>query len=471
MSLLSPPQAPHQPLAAWAGALADLAEAFGPALRTDTSTREQHGRGEGYAQVLPPDAVLLAVSTEQVARAVSICARWKIPVIPYGAGTSLEGHITAPFGGLSIDLSGMDTVLRVSPDDLDCTVQAGVTREQLNAHLRDKGLFFPIDPGANATLGGMSSTRASGTNAVRYGTMMSNVLALTVVLPDGSVIHTGGRARKSAAGYDLTRLFVGSEGTLGVITEVTLRLYGIPEAMSAATCAFETLEAAVATVVQLVQSGVPVARAEFMDEVQVAASNRHSNLGLPEKPHIFFEFHGSTASVAEQAATASELAQANGGGAFAWATLPEDRARLWKARHQAYFAALALRPASEVLSTDVCVPVSALVEVVAQTRRDIDTNRLIAPIVGHVGDGNFHVLFHLRRDDPDEMARVDAVHEAMIARALAAGGTCTGEHGIGAGKRDHLVDEHGAAAVALMRSLKRTIDPAGIMNPGKVFLD
>jgi len=453
-----------------AAVLAALGRRFGERVKTTAAVRALHARGEGHAAPAPPDAVVAVHDAAEVAAIAALCNEHRVPIIPYGAGTSLEGHVTAPLGGICVDLTGMSRVLRVSVEDLDCTVEPGVTREQLNREIRDRGLFFPIDPGANATLGGMASTRASGTNAVRYGTMLQNVLGLEVVLPDGRTIRTGGRARKSSAGYDLTRLFVGSEGTLGLITQVTLRLYGLPEAITAAVCAFESLEGAVATVVSLIQLGVPVARVEFLDEVQIRACNAYSRLGLPERPTLFLEFHGSVSGVEEQARAAAELAAANGGGEFAWARLPEERTRLWKARHDAYFAAKALRPGCEPLIADVCVPIASLVECVTQARRDIDAAGLIAPILGHVGDGNFHVLFLVDPNDPAEARRVDAVYGRMIDHALAVGGTCTGEHGIGSGKREKLIEECGADAVDVMRSLKTALDPRGIMNPGKIFL-
>ena len=444
---------------------------LGDRLATSAAVRDQYARGEAWDEAMPPDAMAFPLTTEEVSQVASICFAHGVPMIPSGAATSLEGHITAPQGGLGVNLARMETILAVNAEDLDCTVQAGVTREALNAHLRDTGLFFPIDPGANATLGGMAATRASGTTAVRYGTMAHNVLGLTVVQPDGTVIHTGGRARKSSAGYDLTHLYVGSEGTLGIITEVSLRLYGSPEATAAATCAFDTLEGAVDTVIQLVQFGVPVARVEFVDDVQVRGFNLHSGLGLPEKPHLFFEFHGSPAGVAEQAETVAALAAENGGEEFHWADRPEDRSKLWKVRHGAYFAAKALRPGARLWASDVCVPVSRLADAVTSVRADIEANGLIAPMVGHVGDGNFHVQFLLDHDAPEERERAEAVYDRMIAHAIAAGGTCTGEHGIGLMKREHLIEEAGPAAVATMRALKQTLDPKGLMNPGKVFLD
>lgn len=452
-----------------ATAMHALSTLLGDRFTTSRAVRDQYGRGESYPRLLPPDAVAFPATTEEVSRIAAICFAHGLPMIASGAGTSLEGHITAPQGGLGINLARMDRIVEVNEADLECVVEAGVTREQLNLHLRSSGLFFPIDPGANASLGGMASTRASGTNAVRYGTMAHNVLGLTVIQPDGSVIHTGGRARKSAAGYDLTRLYVGSEGTLGIITQVRVRLYGIPETMAAATCAFESLEGAVNTVVQLIQIGVPVARVELLDDVQVRACNRYSGLTLPEKPHLFFEFHGSKLATEEQAGLALAIATGHGGSGFEWAQATEDRNRLWKARHNAYFASVALRPGAEVWSSDVCVPVSHLADAVLAVRADIDRNHLTAPIVGHVGDGNFHVLFAIDPDDEAERARAEAVYQAMIERAIAAGGSCTGEHGIGRVKRKHMVAEHGAGGVQTMRLIKQALDPKNLMNPGKIF--
>jgi D-lactate dehydrogenase (cytochrome) len=366
-----------------------------------------------------------------------------------------------------VDVSGMKRVLRVSQDDLDCTVEAGVTRKQLNEHLKATGLFFPIDPGADASLGGMAATRASGTNAVRYGTMRENVLGLTVVLADGRVVRTGGRARKSSAGYDLTRLFVGSEGTLGIITEVTLRLHGVPERISSAVCAFPSIRAAVDTVIQTIQSGVPVARIELLDELTVDAVNRYSRLDLPVVPHLFLEFHGTEAGVAEQAELVGALAEEHGGSGFAWTTVAEERTRLWQARHDAYYASLALRPGSKGWATDVCVPISRLADCIDATKADVAASGLMAPLVGHVGDGNFHLVFLVDPDDADEMSRAEAVNGRMIERALAMGGTCTGEHGVGYGKMAYVEKEHGEA-VEVMRAVKRALDPDGILNPGKV---
>jgi D-lactate dehydrogenase (cytochrome) len=441
---------------------------LGERFSTAASVLEQHGRDESYHTPHAPDAVAFARSTAEAAAIVKVCAGHKRPIIPFGAGTSLEGHVAALHGGVSIDLSEMRDVIEVNAEDMDCRVEAGVTRQQLNEHLRDTGLFFPVDPGAEATFGGMTATRASGTNAVRYGTMAENILGLTVVLADGRVIHTGGRARKSAAGYDLTRLFVGSEGTLGVITEITLRLYGIPEAVSSAVCPFKDLEGAVDAVIATIQMGVPVARIELLDEVQIDAVNRYSGLDCPVAPTLFFEFHGSDSGVKEQAETVGALIEDFGGGPFSWASGAEERKRLWQARHDALYAALALRPGAKGWATDVCVPISNLAQCIIKTRREIDQAGLLAAIVGHVGDGNFHVLFVVDPLDKVEMAKAIAVNESMLARALAMGGTCTGEHGIGHGKIDALIAEHGEA-VAVMAILKRALDPDNIMNPGKIL--
>ena len=448
-----------------------LRELLGDRIVTAPAIKEQYSRGESFPVPFPPDAVLFPQSTAEVSAIVVICRANGVPMVASGAGTSLEGHIAAVRGGVAINLMRMDRVLEINAQDQDCKVEAGVTREQLNHDLRAQGLFFPLDPGANASLGGMASTRASGTNAVRYGTMAGNVLGLTVVQADGSVIRTGTRARKSAAGYDLTRLYVGSEGTLGIITEVRLKLYGIPETIASASCVFETVDGAVETVVGMVQLGVPVARVEFLDAVQIRACNLYSGLSLPEKPHLFLEFHGSPSSTAEQAQVTATLAEANGGAEFQWATSTEDRNRLWKARHNAYFAAGALRPGSEIWSSDVCVPITSLPDAVREVRADLDRNGLVGSIVGHVGDGNFHVLFVLDPDAPEERATAEAVYERMIDRALAAGGTCTGEHGIGIVKRHHMIEEHGAGAVATMQAIKRALDPDDLMNPGKIFAD
>ncbi|HYF85395.1 FAD-linked oxidase C-terminal domain-containing protein [Azospirillum sp.] len=448
-------------------ARAELTALLGDRFTTSLPVREHHGKDESYHTPFPPDGVAFANSTEEVSAIVRICAKHKLPIIPFGTGTSLEGGIAALAGGITIDLSGMQQILRVSPEDLDVTVQAGVTRKQLNEHLRDTGLFFPIDPGANASLGGMSATRASGTNAVRYGTMRENVLGLTVVLADGRVIKTGGRARKSAAGYDLTRLFVGSEGTLGIITEVTLKLYGIPEAISSAVCAFPTIKGAVDTVIQTIQIGVPVARIELLDEVQIDAVNKYSKLDYAVAPTLFFEFHGTEAGVKEQAEMVAAIAAEHGGLEFAWATRPEDRSKLWQARHDAYYAALALRPGSKGWPTDVCVPISRLADCILETKMDLAESNMLAPMVGHVGDGNFHLVYVLDPENPAELAEAQRLADKMVTRALEMGGTCTGEHGIGYGKMAFLEQETGEA-FNVMGDLKRAFDPDNLLNPGKV---
>jgi D-lactate dehydrogenase (cytochrome) len=447
----------------------DLRDLLGDRLSTAAAVRDQHGRGESYHLSVAPDAVAFVESTEEVAELVKICARHRCPVIPFGTGTSLEGHVAALKGGVSVDLSRMNEVLQVNSDDLDCRVQAGVTRKQLNDYLRDTGLFFPIDPGADASLGGMAATRASGTNAVRYGTMRELVMGLTVVLSDGRIVRTGGRARKSSAGYDLTRLLVGSEGTLGVITELQLRLFGIPEAISAAVCSFPTLEGAVNSVILTIQMGIPVARIELLDEIQMDAVNRYSDLDYPVQPTLFFEFHGSTRGVEEHAETVGGICAELGGGDFRWATQQEDRSKLWQARHDAYYACLALRPGARGWPTDVCVPISRLAECLLETRREIDAAGLLAPIVGHVGDGNFHVVFVLDPDDKEAWERAEAVNRCMVERALAVGGTCTGEHGVGYGKMRYLEKEQGEA-VEVMRQVKRALDPDNILNPGKIVI-
>ncbi|WP_353857779.1 FAD-linked oxidase C-terminal domain-containing protein [Azospirillum formosense] len=446
---------------------AEFKALLGDRFTTAAAVREHHGKDESYHPNFPPDGVAFAASTEEVSAIVKLCAKHKLPIIPFGTGTSLEGGVAALAGGICIDVSTMKEVLRVSPEDLDVTVQAGVTRKQLNEHLRDTGLFFPIDPGADASLGGMASTRASGTNAVRYGTMRENVLGLTVVLADGRIIKTGGRARKSAAGYDLTRLFVGAEGTLGIITEVTLRLYGIPEAISAAVCPFNDIRGAVDTVIQTIQSGIPVARIELLDEVQMDAVNKYSKLDYKVAPTLFFEFHGTAAGVKEQAEMVSAIAAENGGTEFTWATRPEDRSKLWQARHDGYYAALALRPGSKGWPTDVCVPISRLADCILETKKDIAESSMLAPLVGHVGDGNFHLVYVIDPDKPEELAEAKRLNDRMVDRALAMGGTCTGEHGIGYGKMEFLEKEAGDA-FAVMGELKRAFDPDNRMNPGKV---
>ncbi len=440
---------------------------MGDRLSTSAAVCAHHGKDESYHAPHAPDAVAFAQSTDEVAAIVKLCADQKTPIIPFGTGTSLEGHVAALAGGVCIDLSQMNCILQVNAEDLDARVEAGVTRKQLNEHLRDTGLFFPIDPGADASLGGMAATRASGTNAVRYGTMRENVLSLTVVLADGRTIRTARRARKSAAGYDLTRLFVGSEGTLGIITELTVRLYGIPEAVSAAVCAFPTIENAVDTVILTIQSGIPVARIELLDEAQMAAINRYSKLDHRVSPTLFFEFHGTQAGVAEQAEAVKAIAGERGGDGFRWATTSEERSKLWQARHDAYYAALALRPGSKGFATDVCVPISRLAECISQTKQDLAQSPVPYALVGHVGDGNFHLVFMIDPNRPDEIAEANRLNERMIARALAMDGTCTGEHGVGYGKMQFLVAEHGEA-VSVMRTLKRALDPDGILNPGKI---
>lgn len=435
---------------------------------TSAAVREQHGKDESYHPPIPPDAVVFATSTEEVAAVVRACAAADVPIIPFGTGTSLEGHVTAVLGGVTISLSEMNAVLEVNPEDMDCRVQAGVTRKQLNEHLRDTGLFYPVDPGADASLGGMTATGASGTTTVRYGAMKDNVLGLTVVTPSGEIVRTGGRARKSSAGYDLTRLFVGSEGTLGVITEVSLRLYGIPEAMSSAVCAFPTVEDAINSVILTIQSGVPVARIEFLDEIQIDAVNKYSKLDNPVAPTLFFEFHGTDAGVVEQAEQVGAIAGEFGGSDFRWATRTEDRNQLWQARHDTLYATMALRPGCECVITDVCVPISRLAECLAETRADIDQSGMLVSIVGHVGDGNFHCLILVDHDKPEELEGAEALNERLVRRAIAAGGTCTGEHGVGTGKMAYLEAEQ-AEALPMMRALKQAWDPANIMNPGKIF--
>ncbi len=445
-----------------------LRERFGERLSTGLSVREHHGHTTTWLENQMPDAVVFAETTEEVAEVVRVCAAHRVPIIAFGTGTSLEGHVNAPYGGISVDLSGMNSVLAVHAEDLDCVVEAGVTRKQLNDYLRDSGLFFPIDPGADASLGGMAATRASGTNAVRYGTMKDNVLALTAVMPDGSIVKTGSRAKKSSAGYDLTRLLVGSEGTLGIITEVTLRLAGIPEAIAGGVCPFPNVEAACNAVIMTIQSGLPVARIELLDELQVKACNAYSKLSLPEQPLLFLEFHGTPEGVKEQSALFGEIATEFGGGPFDWATKTEDRSRLWSARHDAYWASCAIKPGWLPLSTDVCVPISRLAECVTETHRDLAENDLLGMVVGHVGDGNFHVLLLTDPDLPDGIEKAEAFVERLNWRAIEMEGTCTGEHGVGQGKMKYLEREHGPA-LEVMRTVKRAIDPSNIMNPGKII--
>ncbi len=435
---------------------------------TGEAIRSHHAHNFTWLKPQLPDAVFFAASAAEVEAVVRLCAAGRVPIIPFGTGTSLEGQINAPRGGLSLDLSRMNAILAVHAEDLTCTVQAGVTRKQLNDHLRDQGLFFPVDPGADASLGGMAATRASGTNAVRYGTMRDNVLSLSAVLPDGRTVRTARRARKSAAGYDLTHLLVGSEGTLGVITEVTLRLHGIPDTIAAAVCPFTTLAEACTTAIGAIQSGLPLARIELLDELQIRACNLYSKLTLAETPTLFVEFHGSANSVAEQAAAFESIARDNGGADFRWSSRPEERSKLWQARHDAAYSCLMLRPGAKVTPTDVCVPVSRLAECVTETKRDLAENGLFGPILGHVGDGNFHVAVLFDGDDADDVARMKAFCHRLALRAIAMDGTCTGEHGVGQGKMDYLQAEFGPA-LDLMRQIKRTIDPHDIMNPGKIF--
>jgi len=446
----------------------ELHKRFGNRAVTSLAVRQQHANTLTWTENQPPDVVVYPQTTDEVAEVVKLCAAHRVPVVAFGTGTSFEGHTNAPFGGVSVDTSLMKRIVAVHPEDLDCVVEPGVTRKELNEHLRDKGLFFPIDPGADASLGGMAGTRASGTNAVRYGTMKDNVLALTVVMPNGDVVRTARRAKKSSAGYDLTRLIVGSEGTLGIITEITLKLHGIPEAISAGVCPFPSIRAACEATILAIQTGLPVARIELLDEVMVRAANQYSKLTLPETPMLFLEFHGSDAGVKEQAERFGEIAAEYGGGPFDWATRVEDRNRLWQARHDAYWAAGALRPGAKSIATDVCVPISRLAECVDETKRDIEASGLTAPVVGHVGDGNFHVQPLVDPDDPDEVARCMAFIERLVERALAMEGTCTGEHGVGQKKMKYLEAEHGPEALELMRTLKRAIDPDDIMNPGKI---
>lgn len=449
-------------------AIAELAAAFGNRLVTAQAVREQHGNTLTWIENQPPDAVIFPQSTADVQQIVRICAGHGVPIIPFGVGTSLEGHVNAPRGGVSIDFRDMNRVVAIHSEDLDCVVEPGITRKQLNEQLRHTGLFFPIDPGADASLGGMAATRCSGTNAVRYGTMKDVVLALKVVLANGEVIDTARRAKKTSAGYDLTRLMVGSEGTLGVITQLTLKLSGIPEAISGGICPFPSVEACCNTAIHTIQSGLPVARIELLDALQVRAVNLHSRLGLPETPMLLLEFHGTEASVAEQSTRFGEIAAEFGGGPFTWATRPEERTRLWEARHHAALSNFALRPGAQMIPTDVCVPISRLAECVTETQADIEKTGIMAPIVGHVGDGNFHLTLLVDMEDADEVKRAKALSERLVERALAMDGTCTGEHGVGQGKMKYLLAEHGAAALAAMASIKRALDPQNILNPGKI---
>jgi D-lactate dehydrogenase (cytochrome) len=449
--------------------IAALAAMLGNRLVTSQAVREQHGNTLTWIGNQPPDAVVFPQTAEDVQQIVRLCARERVPVIAFGTGTSLEGQVNAPRGGICLDFRDMNRVIAVHAEDLDCVVEPGITRKQLNEHLRDQGVFFPIDPGADASLGGMAATRASGTNAVRYGTMKDNVLALKAVLANGEVMTTATRAKKSSSGYDLTRLIVGSEGTLGIITELTLRLAGIPESIASGVCPFPSVEAACNATIMTIQSGIPVARIELFDALQVRACNLYSKLDLPETPMLFLEFHGTDAGVAEQSQRFGDIAEEFGGGPFDWATRAEDRSRLWQARHDAYWAQRGLRPGAYALATDVCVPISRLAECLSETQRDIAASSLLAPIVGHVGDGNFHVGLLVDRDDEQELARIEGFLERLVERALAMGGTCTGEHGVGQGKMKYLAAEHGEPALDAMRAIKRALDPLDIMNPGKIF--
>ena len=448
----------------------ELRGLLGDRAATGEAVREHHSRGESHHAGVLPDAVVFPTTTEEVQQIVRACAAAKCPMTAFGAGSSLEGHVVPLQGGVTIDLSRMNRILRLSVEDLDVTVEAGVTRKQLDKHLQSTGLWFPLDPGADATIGGMAATRASGTTAVRYGTMRDAVLGLTVVTADGRIVKTGTRARKSSAGYDLTRLFVGAEGTLGIITEVTLRLHGRPEAVASATAWFDTIEAAVDSVIMIVQLGIPVARIELLDETQIDAVNRHSKLDLPIAPTLFFEFHGmSDASVDEHAQAVGEIVGEHGGHDFARASTPEDRAKLWQARHDAYYASLALRPGSRGWTTDVCVPISRLAECISQTKQDLADSPLVGPLVGHVGDGNFHLIMPVNPESPSEMAAAEHLVDRLVARALSLGGTCTGEHGVGIGKMRFLEAEHGRDALNVMWAIKKALDPQNLMNPGKVL--
>jgi D-lactate dehydrogenase (cytochrome) len=450
--------------------LAALQARFGAQCSTALAVREQHGRDESpFTQVPPPAAVVFAERTQDVADAIQLCAQYGVPVIPFGVGSSLEGHLLAVQGGISVDVSRMNQVLQIDADDLTVTVQPGVTRKQLNEAVKSTGLFFPIDPGADASIGGMCATRASGTNAVRYGTMRENVLALEVVTASGEVIRTGTRAKKSSAGYDLTRLMVGSEGTLGVMTEITVKLYPLPEAVSAAICSFPSIEAAVRTTMTVIQMGVPIARVELIDAASVRAVNQYAKLTLPEKPMLLMEFHGSPAGVKEQAETVQEIATEMGGESFEWATTPEERTRLWTARHNAFFAALQTRPGCKAITTDACVPISKLADCMLDSIAEADASGIPYFLVGHVGDGNFHVGYLIDPNDPKEHETAERLNHQLVERALRLGGTCTGEHGVGLHKMGFLKTETGDGAVNMMRQIKQALDPHNIMNPGKIF--
>ena len=449
--------------------LAELRALLGERVSTSAAVREHHGKDESYFPYALPDAVVYARTTEEVRDIINICSRHRVPMIPYGVGTSLEGHILAVQGGVTIDLSQMNQVLTVHEEDLDAVVQAGVTRKQLNEYIKHTGLFFPVDPGADATIGGMAATRASGTNAVRYGTMRENVLAMKVVLADGRILQTSTRAKKSAAGYDLTRLFVGSEGTLGIITEVTVKLYPVQEAMSAAMCAFDTVDGCTQTVIQTIQAGIPIARSEIVCDKTIDAINKYKKTSYRVAPTLFFEFHGSKASVVEQAEAVQEIARDNGGRDFIWATKPEERTQLWDARHNAYFACLQLRPGSRAVSTDVCVPISRLAECVRETMEDVKSYIAPVPLLGHVGDGNFHLMFLVDPAKPEETELAKSFNKRLVERALRLEGSCTGEHGVGMGKQESLRAELGDDVIDVMRDIKKLFDPENLMNPGKVL--
>jgi D-lactate dehydrogenase (cytochrome) len=446
-----------------------LSDRFGERFSQSASVCGHHGRDESPFAAMPPQAVVFAETIDDLVFAARQCSAWRVPLVPFGAGSSLEGHVLAAEGGLCVDMARMNRILKVQSDDLTATVQAGVTRKQLNAEIRDRGLFFPVDPGADATIGGMAATRASGTNAVRYGTMRDQVLGMTVVMADGRIVTTGRRARKSAAGYDLTRLFIGSEGTLGLIAELTVRLHPVPESSAVAICHFGTVEAAVRTTIETIQCGVPVARCELLDAACVIAINAYSRLQLRESPLLMFEFHGSEGSVREQAQTVQAIAHEHGGMDFGWANTPEERNRLWAARHNVYFASLQMRPGCRSLTTDVCVPISQLAQCIAQTEADFEATPFPHTIVGHVGDGNFHVQMLIDPESAAELEHAEGINRRLVERALALDGTCTGEHGVGLHKIDFLVQELGAEAVELMKSIKRAFDPQGLLNPGKLL--
>ena len=459
----------QQKSGAVSAAISELTATFGNRVVTSQAVRQQHAHTTTWVANEPPDAVVFPQSTDDVQQAMRICGRHGAPVIPFGTGTSFEGHINAPFGGVCLDLKDMNRVLAVHAEDFDCVVEPGITRKALNESLRDQGLFFPVDPGADASIGGMASTRASGTTAVRYGTMKDNVIALKAVLPNGDLVTTSRRARKSSTGYDLTRLFVGAEGTLGVITELTLKLHGIPEETASAVCCFPSIQACCDAAIAAIQSGIPVARVEFLDEVMVRVVNADAKLGLPEQPMLFLEFHGSAAAVSEQSQRFGDIAREFGGSDFEWSLKPEDRTRLWQARHHVFWGCKSYRPGAGVAVSDVCVPISRLAECVTETKKDIERSGLVAPIVGHVGDGNFHACPLVMMDDPQEVTIAKAFMERVAERALAMEGTCSGEHGIGQGKKHFMESEHGVPAIALMRTLKQAVDPGNIMNPGKII--